>query len=84
MFGQRGEEKGKSGGGNLPFALEGPPWPARPFALYSPAKEPPPCTARPVLSTVEQKEMKQEKSILPLVGKRNYGVTTAPPSLLLG
>jgi hypothetical protein len=65
------------------FASEGSPWPARPFALYPPTKKPPPRTARPVRCTVEQEEMKQEKSILPLVGKRNYRETTVPSSLLL-
>jgi hypothetical protein len=33
-------------------------------------------------STVEQKEMREEKTFLPLVGKQNHGGTTAPPSPL--
>jgi hypothetical protein len=35
-----------------------------------------------ILSTVEQKEMREEKTFLPLAGKQNHGGTTAPPSPL--
>jgi hypothetical protein len=34
-----------------------------------------------VLSTVEQMEMRGKKTFLPLAGKHNHRVTTAPPSL---
>jgi hypothetical protein len=51
----------RKGRGSLRFSSmdkEGPPWPARPFALYPPTKEPPPRTANLILSTVAQQEMK--------------------------